>query len=134
MRATRCQQVTQTGKARQMDAAIQSLLTCRTIVEAAEQCQVSRRTLHRWMKHERFKRQYDAAKKGLLNGAINRLRMAGFDSGKRLHEIVNDKETPTAAAVSAAGRILDLLIKGVELEDLTERITALEESGAKGKL
>lgn len=126
--------MTGTGKKRQADVAIAALLTCSTIGEAAEQCHISKRTLTRWMQHEGFKKQYASAKRELLSGAINRLRSAGFDSGKRLHEIVNDKETPTAAAVSAAGRILDLLIKGVELEDLTERITALEESGAKGKL
>jgi hypothetical protein len=84
------------------------------------------------MQHEGFKKQYANAKRELLSGAINQLRTGGFDASKRLKEIVNDKETPTAAAVSAAGRILDLMIKGVELEELTERITALEEAGAKG--
>jgi len=120
--------VTQTGKARQMEAAIQSLLTCRTIVEAAEQCQVSRRTLHRWMKHERFKRQYDAAKKGLLNGAINRLRMAGFDAGERLHEVIKDKDAPVSSAVFASGKVYDLLLKATEIEDLSERLDKLERS------
>ena len=124
----------QTGKTRQMEAAIAALLTCRTIVEAAEQCKVSKRTLLRWMQHEQFKKQYADAKREMLSGAINRLRSAGFDAGGRLHIAVKDKASPPAVAISAASRILDLLLKAVELEDLTERITALEESGAKGKL
>lgn len=124
----------QTGKTRQMEAAIAALLTCRTIVEAAEQCKVSKRTLLRWMQHEQFKKQYANAKREMLSGAINRLRSAGFDAGVRLHIAVKDKASPPAVAISAASRILDLLLKAVELEDLTERITALEESGAKGKL
>src|SRR5215207_2966319 len=44
-----------------------------------------------------------------------------------LATIANDKGQPAAARVSAAGGLLDVMVKIGEMADLTERIAALEE-------
>ena len=120
--------MTQTGKTRNTDAAIAALLECRTIEDAADQCKVCKRTLIRWMKHEKFKKQYAEARREMLAGAINRLRSADYDAGKRLHDIVLDKDAAAPAAVSAAAKVLDLLLKATEIEDLSEGLDRLETS------
>ena len=40
--------------------------------------------------------------------------------------VMHDSESPASARVSAAKTILDTAIKAVELEDLEQRLTALE--------
>jgi DNA-binding MurR/RpiR family transcriptional regulator len=131
MRATRCQQVTQTGKARQMEAAIAALMSKPTIAEAAEECHISKRTLLRWMKHKGFKKQYDRAREELLAGTINRLRAGGFDAAMRLHKTAKDDKAPLAVSVSASGRLLDLLMDSVAFENLKERLEELERNITK---
>ncbi len=123
--------MTGTGKTRQMDAAIEGLMTCRTIGEAAAKAGVSKRTLQRWMKHEGFKKQYGRAKAELLEGTINRLRSEGWKGVEILSKIAGDNKTSSAARVSAASRLLETLMKAVEIQDLQQRLDALERGLAK---
>jgi len=108
-----------TGKTRLQTQAISALLTKPTIEAAAKSC---------GMQQPKFQEQYAQAKHDLLEGAVNRLRTAGFDAGMRLHKIVNDPDAPITAVVSAAGRLLELLLKSVEIEDLSKRLDRLEAS------
>lgn len=113
---------------RAWDRAIAALMCCRTIKEAAEQSRVCERSIMRWQKMPEFQAQYHLAKREKLDASVNRLRTAGFDAAQRLHKIVLDPEAPIASVVSAAGRILDLLLKATEIQDLSERLDRLEES------
>jgi hypothetical protein len=117
-----------TGKTRLQTQAISALLTKPTIEAAAKSCGITGRTLLTWLQQPKFQEQYAQAKHDLLEGAVNRLRTAGFDAGMRLHKIVNDPDAPITAVVSAAGRLLELLLKSVEIEDLSKRLDRLEAS------
>lgn len=108
--------------------AISALLSAPTIEAAAQSCGVTGRTLLTWLQQPKFQEQYAQAKQDLLEGAVNRLRTAGFDAGTRLHKIVNDERAPFTAVVSAAARLLELLLKATEIEDLSKRLDRLEES------
>ncbi len=115
------------AKLRFKERAIAALLTCRTIKKAAEEADVSERTMLRWMKDPAFREEYERAKRDLLSGAINRLRLGSFDAAMRLHRTVLDRNAPVGVSVSAAGRLLDLLREFARDEDLSSRVDRLEE-------
>jgi hypothetical protein len=85
------------------------------------------------MTETEFKAAYVAAKAELLESGINKLRIAVFDAGARLHAVVLDVNVPAPAAVSAAGRIYELLYRGIEVADFGARLTELEKSVAEEK-
>jgi transposase-like protein len=118
----------QKGQTRKMDAAVAALLSERTVADAAAKCGISRRTMQAWLKHEGFRQQYDAAKKELLDGAINRLRTIGCDASRALERVLSNEKTPPAATVSASKTVLELLMKNREVEEIERRISALEVS------
>lgn len=107
---------------------IAALLSCRTVKDAAEQCHVSERSILRWLKEPEFQSEYQTAKSQLLESGVNRLRLGGFDAAERLHKVITDPAAPLTAVVSASGRLLDLLLKAVEIEDLSRRLDRLEQS------
>jgi hypothetical protein len=122
-----------TGKARKKAQAISALLEAPTIREAAQACGLSLRTLQRWLaEDEAFQTDYARAKRDLLSGAINRLRCGGIDAAGRLHAVINDKATPPAVLVSAAGRLLALLLEAAKFDDLSTRLDRLETLIEKG--
>jgi len=120
--------MTAASKSRMREAAIQALVTTATIAAAAAQCAVSERTILRWLAETEFQQEYKSAKGQLLEAAVNCLRTAGFDAAQRLHKIVIDPDAPVTAAVSASGRLLELLLKATEIEDLSKRLDRLEAS------
>ena len=118
----------QHGKERLMDSAIASLLAGRNIAAAAAACGVSKRTLQRWLKHDEFRKQYDAAKRELLEGTINKLRSVGGEAVEALREVVTDGEAAAGARVSGSRAILETLIKAVEIQELEKRVGELEKT------
>jgi hypothetical protein len=46
----------------------------------------------------------------------------------RKYNTVSDKDAPVTAAVSAGGRILELMLKATEIADLSARLDRLEAS------
>jgi len=118
-----------TGKARKRTQAITALLTSRTLDAAAAACQVSKRTLIRWLQDEGFKREYEQAKDELLESTINALRGNGFEAAAVLRRIAKNPKAPFAARVSAARANIETLLRGVELQDLERRLRVLEELG-----
>lgn len=116
----------QKGQTRRMDEAIAALLTERTQADAARKIGVSRRTLMNWLKHEGFRRRYEAAQRELLESTINGLRSAGGEAVEALRNVVTDAEAGAAARVSGSRAILETLLRAVEFQDIQQRIAALE--------
>ena len=124
---------TPTAKLRLRERVIVALLSCRTVKDAAAECHVCERSIFRWMGEAEFKAAFATAKCELLSTAINKLRIAAFDAGERLHAVVLDVNAPVAAAVSASARIYELLYRGVEVEDFGTRLSELEKCIAEDK-
>ena len=117
-----------TGKSRKRTQAIGALLKHRTIAEAAAACGVTARTVLNWLNEPEFKQEYEQAKADLLESTINALRKGGFDSVNVLRTIAENGEAPAAARVSAARAMLELLLRGVALEEIEARIRQLEQN------
>ncbi len=119
---------TATGKERKRTQAIAELLKRRTIAEAANACGITSRTLLSWLAEPAFRRDYDNAKRDLLESTINHLREGGFDAVAVLREISRNESSPAAARVGAARGTIELLLRGVALMELEGRIQKLEET------
>ena len=62
----------------------------------------------------------------MVQHAIVQVQRATAEAVETLRAVMHDSESPASARVSAAKTILDTAIKAVELEDLEQRLTALE--------
>lgn len=111
---------------RKQEQAIAALLTYPTIEQAAKAVGVGETTLWRWLQDEDFQELYRQAKREVVSQAITRLQQASCEAVEALREIINNAEAPAHARVSAAKAVLEAAQKGVENEDLAQRIKALE--------
>jgi hypothetical protein len=111
---------------RKMETAIVALLNQPTITLAAEDAGISETTLWRWLQREDFAKTYREARKQAVNQAIAHIQRISGEAVNTLREVMNDGKKETAR-VTAARAILELTLKAYEIEDLEERLEALEE-------
>lgn len=117
-------------QSRKKEQVIAALLSTPTISEAAERAGLSVRTVKRWMRDADFSAEYMAAKQGLLEGAVNRLRASAMEFVTTLHAVAVDLTAPPASRATAARSGLEVLVKFVTLEELERRLTELERNAA----
>ena len=114
------------SQSRRAEEAIAALMRGQTIKQAAHDCGLGYRTLKTWLASDWFRTEYGAAKDQLLESTINQLRAIGSDGVEGLHDVVVNVKNPPAARVSAARAILEVLLKAVEIQDITTRLERLE--------
>ena len=107
--------------------AIVALIETGTIKEAAEVAGIGQTTIFRWLQDSQFRRAYREARSRLVEIAISQVQKVCGEAVWVLQGIMNDKALAPGPRVSAARAVLDFAMKGVELEDLKERIEKLEE-------
>ena len=107
--------------------AITALLEQPTIQKAAEQAGCGVTTLHRWLNDKDFMAAFKAAKKEIVTQTISRIQGASGKAVDALVEILTDGDCPPSTRVSAARTILEMTHKSIEIEDLQERLDAIED-------
>ena len=115
------------GKSRRYSEVIAALLVERTIEDAARSCNLSKRTVLRWMQRDDFKTAYREARDTLLKEATGRLRAKSLEAADVLSEVAANKDNPPASRVRASLGIIKLALLSHEMENLEERIRKLEE-------
>lgn len=111
---------------RKQEQAIISLLQMPTISEAAKQAGIGEATLWRWLQNIEFQERYREAKRQAVAQAITRLQQVSTEAVEALRTIMKDAEAKDSARVSAAKAVLEMVLKGSELEDLAARLEQLE--------
>jgi hypothetical protein len=112
------------------EKAVAALVTHTTIEAAAAAVGMSRRTLQRWKQEPTFAAAYRAARQSVIESTTNQLRNATGKAVDKLESLLDGRED---VACRAAIAILDRAYKAFELEDLAERLDALEQAiGDKG--
>ena len=106
------------------ERAISALLSCRTLEDAASAAGVGTATLRRWRDLPAFDAAYKTARLALLESATNALRGATSDAVDALRRALTCGKP--AAEIRAAEVILTNAYKSAEIEELSERIAALE--------
>ncbi len=110
------------------DRAVVALIESGTILEAAEKCGISERTLRVWIKEADFAAAYAAARRQLIDNALLTLQRASNSAAFVL--IKSLKAEDANIAIRASLGILDRAVKLSELIDLAERVEALEQLAA----
>ncbi len=114
------------------NAVIAALLCSGSILAAAEKVGCSPRTIHRFLKNESFKIAYREAKSKLLDGALNQMRAASSEAVTGLIEIAKDVNATSSARVTAWRSILELAIKGDEVEFVKDKLIEAEANRVAG--
>jgi len=115
------------------ERALSALLTSPTIKDAATVARLSETTLHRYLRDEVFAASYRTARRETVAHLTTRLQADSSSMAQVLKDIAEDTSAPASARVTAARSVIDFTLKSVELEDLAERIGALEEMIGKGE-
>lgn len=113
-------------RSRKQEAAVIALLTEPTVGKAAERVGISESTLYRWMQDENFQRLYREAKRNAMDQAISKLQQTSTLAVETLANVMKDKRAPAMARVMAAKTVLELSLKATEIEEVLERVEALE--------
>ena len=110
---------------RKREIALAALLSCKTIKEAARKIGVNERTLRAWMAEPDFANEFQAAKRELIQGAVNILRSSLSDFAQTWRQIALTGNNETAR-VNAAARGWEALYNADVTEQLEERLRVLE--------
>ena len=111
---------------RNQERAIAALHVHASMSEGASAANIGEVTLWRWMQLPGFKEQYRLARRAAVSQAVGHLQSACSVAVLALTDIAQDVTCQASDRVSAARTVLELAIKGVELEDLAARVEELE--------
>jgi hypothetical protein len=127
---------------RKKEQAIAALLVSPTLSIAAEKVGVHERTLFRWLKNEDFKAEYQRLRRECVTAATAKLQSAMGKAVDAMLEILEAEETrffqkdgevtdsrdvvAWGPRLGAAKTILEMGLKGLELEDIERRVSELE--------
>jgi hypothetical protein len=104
--------------------ALSALMSEPSVSKAAIAAEVPERTLRAWLKRPEFAEAYRAARREATQHAVARLQQA---SGAAVGVLISLMASSTPATkLGAARTILEFAIRAVELEDLEQRLAALE--------
>jgi hypothetical protein len=113
---------------RRKEQAIASLLTSRSMEDAAKAAGISSTTLKRWLQLPEFKAAYLEARREVVRQANARIQQCSGAAASVLVRLMADPATPASVRARTALAILECANQSLELEDIEGRIARLEES------
>jgi hypothetical protein len=117
---------------RRQDQFIVALLEHPTLEKAAAAVGVSDVTLWRCLKKPEFAEAYRKARREAFSQSIARLQHASNAAVGTLLRVMTDREAPAASRVRAADVVLQASLRGMEMEDIEARLSALEQAAPQG--
>jgi hypothetical protein len=114
---------------RKKEAAISALLTQRSIEDAARSIDVAYSTLRRWMRIPDFDAAYRQARHDVMFQSIARLQQNSGAATTTVLKIMVDLAAPPACRLKAAHDVFEIGLRGIEVEDIAARVSALEHKG-----
>lgn len=111
--------------------ALTALLAGRSVRTAAKGAGVDPATVHRWLNEPDFRAAMQSGRRELASVALAQLQeITGIAVGV-IKELMTDKERPSTVRLRAAQIVIEATMKWLELDDLAQRLAALEERHAK---
>jgi len=106
--------------------ALGALLSHPTVGGAAAACGISRRTIHRWLQDPKFRTALRKMQHDHVSQAHSGLQGITADAVETLREVLNNREAPAGARVSACRATLGLAYDLIQADDIQHRIETLE--------
>jgi hypothetical protein len=119
------------GLTPKQEQAITALLTEPTVAKAATLAGVGERTLYTWLDEPAFSRAYRHARRQAFSHAVSLTQRYAPLAVQTLAKIMADPEAPYPSRVAAATALLKVGRESLELDDLAQRIDALEAAQEK---
>lgn len=106
--------------------AIVALINQRSIADAAMQCGVEPRTIHKYMRNPLFRAAYRECRAEALHQAIGALTSSVKTAVDTIHGVMSDADNLPRDRLAAAKMVLEYSIRSVESETLAARVEQLE--------
>jgi hypothetical protein len=98
-----------------------------SIRKAAEAAGVGERTIYTWMRDPTFQSEYRRALRQNFAQAMSLAQRLAPSAINTLARVMADPESPHSAKVSASTALLKFSRESIELDDLAERVAAIEQ-------
>jgi hypothetical protein len=112
---------------RKKEQAISALLSQPTLKAAAEVAGIGEKTLWRWLQNEDFQDAFMEVRRQLVQQVLSNIQRSMSKAVNTLLEVMDDPDSPASSKVQAARSIIDVGLKGLELEDFELRLSRLED-------
>ena len=113
--------------------AIEALLACPTVAEAARMCGLTERTLHNYLSDKEFKAELSKHQGEVVRAGTAALVGLSSESNKVLLELLTDGTVPASVRARVALGIKQHIANALELQDIIERLEALEDASSNQK-
>lgn len=117
---------------RKQQRAVAALVSEPTVGAAARVAGVGETTLHRWLRQPEFAEALRAARNEAFGAALASVQQAAVEAVQTLRGVMADPDTPPSSRVAAARSVLDIALKAHDLQEIEERLAALEEKLGEG--
>jgi phage terminase small subunit len=117
------------GLSKKQRRAIPILIQTKSKTAMCEEAGISIRTLSRWMTQEAFKTEYNRQRDEVVQGALDRMKIALTPAVDTLINVMSDDRESSNVRVRCAEDIIDHIVddrKFKENEDIEKRLEALE--------
>ena len=108
--------------------ALDSLMNAPSVAAAARQCGLSERTIWRYLSDDGFKSELRARQDLTIAATAAALTGLSGEAVKALRDLLNDPECPPSVRARVALGALKARRDAAELDDLAERVQALEDA------
>ncbi|MGE7365191.1 phage replication protein [Desemzia incerta] len=105
-----------------------ALMSKSTMEEAVEAAGITKNTAYKYLKDPVFSNEYRRIRRENMQQVTSKLQHAAILAVETLLDVMEDKELSTPSArVQASRAVLENAYKGIEMDDLQQRIEQLEE-------
>lgn len=102
------------------------MLICPTFEDAYKHAGIAKKTALKYRNDPVFKQAYRQAKRDAMDLVTTQLQQSAMEAVRVLKDVMIDEDTPPTTRVQSARAILDNAYKGIELEDMAERLEQVE--------
>jgi len=105
-----------------------SLMSKATTEEAIKDAGINRSTAYKYLRDPEFSNEYRRIRRETMQQVTSKLQNASSIAVETLLDVMADKELSTSSSrVQASRTVLENAYKGIEMDDLQQRIEQLEE-------
>ena len=97
-----------------------------TMQEACDDVGITTQTGYRWLKEEEFNREFQVVKRDFMRNVTTIIQKNNKIAVETIVEIMKNKRLPPTVRLQGAKTILEYGYKGLEIEDILERLDKLE--------
>lgn len=121
------------GKRISDEKMILALVTCKDITDASEKLGISRQAIYNRLQQPAFRKRLQNERQGQMQVASSKLTNITGNAIETLSSVMNDTEIASGTRIRSAQVLLDICLRTTEINDIVERISAIEETLAECK-